>query len=80
MKNTTNMGLASNEKRIQNIMRLQKAFRNQEVTTVASAVRKYGYTQHTIISWCEEGNIPLWNSETNSSVVPITVKNRPQWL
>lgn len=80
MNNLTNMGLASNEAKEQRIMRLRNAFSRREVITVESASKKTGYSLNTIRKWAKEGDIPLWDPETGTSVVPLTSDNRPKWL
>lgn len=80
MKKLTEFGLASNESRWQRIFTLQKDFRDQKIVTVSAASKKYGYRRNTILKWCHDGDIPLWDNEQNRSVVPITKKNKPQWL
>lgn len=73
------MGDASYEARQQRIMRLKNAFNNQELITVASVVKKWGYRESTVIGWAKAGNIPLIGSN-NQPVVPMTDENKPKWL
>lgn len=78
MSSLSNLAMASNEKREQNIMILRAAFMKREVITVESAVKKFGYTEKTIIHWAKDGNIPLLLN--NQPLVPVTRENRPKWL
>lgn len=73
------MGNASNEKRLQRIMKLRRDFNNQEILTVRAAMDKYMLSEKTILQYCKEGNIPLWFGKENKSVVEITDENKPKW-
>lgn len=57
------MGNASNEARLQNIMRLKRAVKNGQVVTVKSAMNMFGYTRNTIIKWAVDGQVPLYDTE-----------------
>lgn len=74
-----NLGNASYEKRQQRIMIIRRAFDNQELVTVGSVVKKYGYKENTVIGWAKSGDIPLLDN-TGQPVVPVTDSNRPKWL
>lgn len=81
MNTQTNMGLASNERREQRIMKLRNMFNHQEVVTVESAVQKTGYSAVTIRKWAKSGDIPLIDTEHNNQpVVPMHTGNKPKWL
>lgn len=80
MNSLTNLGLGSNEAKEQRILKLRKMFFDQEVITVSSAVKKTGFTRQTIVRWCKQGNVPLWDDKKNKSVVPATLENTPKWL
>lgn len=73
------MGNASNEKRLQRIMKLRRDFNNQEILTVRAAMDKYMLSEKTILQYCKEGNIPLWLGKENKPVVEITNENKPKW-
>ena len=75
----SDMATASNEKREQRIMQLRRLFDLRHVTTVASAVQKFGYSKNTIIKWAKDGNIPLYDTEKQDYVVPVTKENLPKW-
>lgn len=75
----SDMALASNERREQNIMQLRNMFNQQKVVTLASAVKATGYTANTIKKWCLDGNIPLF-IDNDHTVVPLTDKNKPRWM
>lgn len=70
---------ASNERRLQDIMRLRRLFDDQEVVSVSSAAKRFGYSEKTIIKWCVDGDIPLCYAD-GSTVVEVTVDNQPKWL
>lgn len=74
------MGNAANERREQRIMRLRRDFSAQKVVTVMSAAKYYGYLETTILKWAKDGNIPLINTKTGHTVVPISSENAPAWL
>ena len=74
----SNMANASYERRQQRIMRLRVMFNRQQIVTVDSAMQRLGYKSQTIISWCEEGDIPLLYE--GQPIVPLTDANRPKWL
>lgn len=80
MSSLRNLAMSSNEAKEQRIMKLRKMFHNQEVITVGSAVKKTGFSRQTVVKWCKQGDIPLWDENTNSSVVPTTLENTPEWL
>lgn len=74
------LATASNERRLQNIMRLQVGFRRQEFYTVAAAAKSLGgYSYNTVLKWAKEGNVPLIGNN-NKPVVPLTDENKPEWL
>lgn len=74
------LATASNEKRLQNIMRLQAGFRRQEFYTVSAAAKALGgYSYNTVLRWAKEGDVPLIGSN-NKPVVELTEKNKPDWL
>lgn len=75
----SNMAFASNERRLQNIMKLRNAFNQQKVVTVAAASEMMGYTETTIKKWCLDGNIPLF-IDNDHTVVPLTSRNKPRWM
>lgn len=75
----SDMALASNERREQNIIQLRNMFNQQKVVTLASAVKVTGYTANTIKKWCVDGNIPLF-IDNDHTVVPLTNKNKPRWM
>lgn len=75
----SDLATASNEKREQRIMQLRRLFDLKHVATVASAVQKFGYSQNTIIKWAKDGNIPLYDTEKQDYVVPVTKENLPKW-
>lgn len=75
----SDMALASNERREQNIMQLRNMFNQQKVVTLASAVKATGYTSNTIKKWCLDGNIPLF-IDNDHTVVPLTNENKPRWM
>lgn len=54
------MGTASNEKKLQRILKLKKAQREGQCYTVEAAVDLFGLSERTIISYAKEGNIPLY--------------------
>ena len=74
-----NLANASNEKREQRIMQTRRLFDLGHIMTVASAQQKFGYSRSTIIKWCRDGNIPLFDTEKQGYVVPLTANNRPKW-
>lgn len=76
----TDMALSSNERREQNILCLRRAFNDQQVITVQSAVLWSGYSRQTVIKWAKDGDIPLFDEQQKDSVVKLTVQNRPVWL
>ncbi|MCC4371891.1 hypothetical protein LMB49_10865 [Limosilactobacillus reuteri] len=80
MSSLNNLGIGSNEAKEQRIIKLRNMFRKQEIITVGSAVKKTGFTRQTVINWCKQGDIPLWDENTNKSVVPTTLENTPAWL
>ncbi len=75
-----NFGLESNEAKEQRIIRLRTMFQKQEIVTITSAEKKTGFSRATIIKWCKQGNIPLWDDKKNKSVVELTKQNTPKWL
>lgn len=75
-----NMAMAANEAREQRIIRLRQMFKKMEVVTVASAVKKTGYSRKTVVSWCKAGNIPLFDEIKQNTVVPMTPANTPAWF
>lgn len=75
----SDMALASNERREQNIMQLRNAFNQQKVVTLAAAAKMTGYTETTIKKWCVDGNIPLF-IDNDHTVVPLTNHNKPRWM
>jgi hypothetical protein len=74
------MANASNERRLQTIMRLEQMFRKQQVVTVMAAMQSFGVTKNTILKYCRSGDIPLFDTEKHMTVVPITDQNRPAWM
>ncbi len=78
MKDSTFLGLASNERKEQNIMLLRQAFNQQKVITVEAAAKYFAMSQATILKWCREGNIPLLAE--GQPVVEMSPENRPSWL
>ena len=74
------MANASNERRLQTVMRLKQMFRRQQVVTVMSAMQKFGVTRTTILKYCRSGDIPLLDTETRTTVVAVTDSNRPSWM
>lgn len=78
MRETTNMGLISNEKKEQNIIKLRVMYHKQKVVTVASAMKEFGVVENTIIKWCKAGDIPLIGSD-NKPVIKFTAENMPSW-
>ncbi len=71
---------ASNEKRIQNIMRLRQGFRKQEFYTIAAAAKSMGgYSYNTVLKWAKDGNIPLLGKD-GQPVVKLTAENKPSWI
>lgn len=78
LKSNETLGFYSNEKMVQNIMRLRQQFNAQQVVTVESAVKRMGYSESTIIKWAKKGNIPLLYK--GSTVVPQTAENIPDWM
>lgn len=78
--NNSILGNASNERKLQNIMKLKRLLDFKKVYTVQSAVQKTGYSEQTIRSWCKQGNIPLFDPKKNTTVVPLTDQNKPKWL
>lgn len=77
LKTINFLGTSSNEKKTQNIMKLRSDFQKREVVTVLSAVKKYGYTEETIIRWAKEGDIPIFHN--GKPVVRMHVDNKPKW-
>lgn len=80
MSRLSNMGLASNERREQHIMKLRRAFNEQQVATVQAAMHLTGYSYTTIVKWCKDGNIPLMDGKKGQPVVPATKDNMPKWI
>lgn len=74
------MANASNERRLQTIMRLEQLFRKRQVVTVMSAMQFLGVTKTTVLKYCRSGDIPLFDTEKHATVVPVTDQNRPDWL
>lgn len=74
------MGEASSAGKYNRIKQLKEDFIKAKVITVASAVRKYGYSESTVIKWAKEAGVPLMNNDGKSSVVPMTDTNTPEWL
>lgn len=73
------MATSSYEKRQQRIMQLRRLFDLQKVATVKSAMDKFGYSYTTIIKWCKDGDIPLFDTDKNDYVVAVTRDNMPKW-
>lgn len=80
MSSLDNMGNASNERREQTIMKVRQDFNEGIIRTVKSGADKYVVSESTMIKYCKDGNIPLWNPKKNESVVPLTDENMPKWL
>lgn len=74
------MGDVSHEKYMMRVWQLQKDFKNQKVVTVQSVMKQTGYAKKTIVGWAKKGNVPLIDTETNKTVVPMTSENKPSWL
>lgn len=73
------MSNASNERRLQAIMRLRVAFSHQEVVTVASAAERFSVSEKTALSYAKEGDIPLLDA-SGKPVVEMNPLNTPAWL
>lgn len=75
-----NLANASNEKRNQTIMRVRNDFNQGIIRTVKSACIKYVVSENTMLKYCKDGNIPMWDPKKNQTVVPLTENNTPKWL
>lgn len=75
-----NLANASNERRNQTIMRVRMDFKKGIIKTVKSATNKYVVSENTMLKYCKDGNIPLWDTHKNQPVVPLTDENRPDWM
>lgn len=73
------MAQASEEKKLQRIMRLRNDFNHRKVITLRSAVARYGYSLPTVKKWAKQGNIPLLQ-DNGEPIVPVTEDNSPAWL
>lgn len=71
-------GQASNEKRNQRIMRLRNDFNDEKINTLQEAAKATGYTVPTVRKWAQDGDIPLYDSETGTTVVAETAQNKRQ--
>lgn len=74
MRGLTNLGLSSNEKREQNIIRLQNGFHDEQFNTIQEASTALGFAYETVKKWAIDGNIPLLDKYGNH-VVPLTASN-----
>ena len=76
----SDMANASNERREQTIMKLRSAFLHKQVVTVAAAEKQFSVSRTTMLRYCKDGNIPLFDTEKRQTVVPRTRDNTPAWL
>lgn len=81
------LGLASNERRNQNIMLLRQNFNDEKYNTLADVVSSTGYTLPTVTRWALDGNIPLLDDHgqpvvaiTDDNARQINVKNRSKHI
>lgn len=79
MSSLSNMATSSNEKREQRIMQLRRLFNEGKVATVKSAMDKFGYSYSTVVKWCKDGDIPLFDTQKKDYVVPTNSHNLPKW-
>lgn len=75
-----NLANASNERRLQTIMRVRNDFKKGICRTVKSACIKYVVSETTMKKYCKDGNIPMWDTQKNQPVVPVTDENKPDWM
>lgn len=69
------------QRQIEHLNYLSMIFNKQEAITIAACAQKMGYPEQTIISWAEEGDVPLLLGAGygNQTVVPLNDTNTPAW-
>lgn len=75
-----NLANASNERRLQTIMKVRRDFNEGIIKTVKSGAVKYVVSENTMLKYCKDGDIPMWDTKKNQPVVPLTETNTPDWL